>query len=536
MNPADKEFFIRATHNTTSDGIRFIHELGGLPNPSLAIHKAHHAFDSMGEISLIAPLSLVDPKQPGVDVFEADIYSNRTPERRFETTARTRELIREIDQETRRLLGKERYAPGCSELEKGEDPSGIARTLATHPIGQALYLQSLGIVVEPKLTQPKYLSPAFGTPEVEAFFSNLTKPWASIKRGDPEFREYSDAVRRALQREYERAFTPEEVEDLLASIFDDDGLVRPGYVTYVFRDLELRNQGLVPDDTANEAEIERVMNELGPSAVREAARWWRERIRASYGAAYFLDTRGRKVPFTLENVSAEMLRMRDPRARETTLTFSPGKARAAGARKLRSLYEVTQLAGQLMSKEEIEAYKERQEVVRKTVADALCEHHVSAGSATPMGTYLNTLDDMHAAIAHVARRGAIDENSARLALERAGFTNVPSEVIWKFIEYAQLVLATPTQYFEVKIHRPVQLGEFAGAIVPMDTDDDVVEILRMHGLEIVFYPRRDSEARTAAFHELLNRPQIAASQRAICLPVASVPRQHHGPVRRRQRR
>ena len=40
----------------------------------------------------------------------------------------------------------------------------------------------------------------------------------------------------------------------------------------------------------------------------------------------------------------------------------------------------------------------------------------------------------------------------------------------------------PTEYFEAKPQRGVKLGEFSGAVVPMDTSDEIIELLKNSGL------------------------------------------------------
>ena len=63
-----------------------------------------------------------------------------------------------------------------------------------------------------------------------------------------------------------------------------------------------------------------------------------------------------------------------------------------------------------------------------------------------------------------------------------------SEVTKKeVIKFLEKLADTPTEYFEVKPNRAVGIHEFKGAIVPMNTDEKTLQILRDNGIEIKKY-------------------------------------------------
>lgn len=67
-------------HNIKPDGVMNAAKIGGLPSPSLAIARTDRGFDNFGEISLIAPSSLINPEMDRTaTVGNADIYSPRYP-------------------------------------------------------------------------------------------------------------------------------------------------------------------------------------------------------------------------------------------------------------------------------------------------------------------------------------------------------------------------------------------------------------------------------------------------------------------------
>jgi len=73
-----------AVHNLTAANLRHAAKMGGIAAPSIAILKGgEHPFSGFGEISLIAPPSMIDPADASSKVFAADVYSPRYPEVTF---------------------------------------------------------------------------------------------------------------------------------------------------------------------------------------------------------------------------------------------------------------------------------------------------------------------------------------------------------------------------------------------------------------------------------------------------------------------
>lgn len=66
-------------HNLTADKLIHADKMGGLAVPSLAVVKHEFPITSYGEITLLAPRDLVDPKTRSNKVFSSDVYSPRYP-------------------------------------------------------------------------------------------------------------------------------------------------------------------------------------------------------------------------------------------------------------------------------------------------------------------------------------------------------------------------------------------------------------------------------------------------------------------------
>jgi hypothetical protein len=63
---------------------------------------------------------------------------------------------------------------------------------------------------------------------------------------------------------------------------------------------------------------------------------------------------------------------------------------------------------------------------------------------------------------------------------------VPADLLTRIKDYANELKKAPTDYFEIKPKRAVQLNEFAGAIVPKETTEKTLSILEKNGIRNVY--------------------------------------------------
>ena len=68
--------------------------------------------------------------------------------------------------------------------------------------------------------------------------------------------------------------------------------------------------------------------------------------------------------------------------------------------------------------------------------------------------------------------------------------------LWR--DYLEKLRGLPTEYFEAKVQRGVDLNEFAGAVVPKGTSQELINKLEKKGLEVITYPKGDKMARAEA--------------------------------------
>lgn len=100
------------------------------------------------------------------------------------------------------------------------------------------------------------------------------------------------------------------------------------------------------------------------------------------------------------------------------------------------------------------------------------------------------------------------------AFDEVGFENVPDEVIDSVNSYREALRASPTEYFESKPKRVVEMAEFGGAVVPEGTPAETLRMLERQGIPIETYdpnvPGSREEAR-GRFRDLMFQMGVPAT-------------------------
>ena len=203
-------------------------------------------------------------------------------------------------------------------------------------------------------------------------------------------------------------------------------------------------------------------------------------------------------PYTAENLSKWMNKNAGA-GKESTVTFGAGNLRASTTEQIKSLQEAKQRKGILKSGEEVSVAKSTANEVLSDLQDALRDYYkYDTGS-------FYYYDEV----------GRMIADSEKIGLERAlkkyDFENVPKELIQEIEDYKGYLRSAPTEYFESKPQRPVQLSDFGGAIVPENTPKGLIDRLTDAGLRVEKYG--DEAERVAArdkFKDLMFvRPEAA---------------------------
>lgn len=188
-------------------------------------------------------------------------------------------------------------------------------------------------------------------------------------------------------------------------------------------------------------------------------------------------------PYTADNVSRYMTRQAGAN-KESTMTFGAGNIRASTAERIPSLPKAREMKGLLQPADAVAEVKETASMMLGDLQTALRDYYKYDTSS------FRYFDEVGEMIALSERKGM------KRAMEEIGFENVPDSLVKEIEEYKDYLRSAPTEYFESKPQRAVQLTDFAGAIVPENTSQGVLDMLSGAGLKVEKYG--DEATRTEA--------------------------------------
>lgn len=188
-------------------------------------------------------------------------------------------------------------------------------------------------------------------------------------------------------------------------------------------------------------------------------------------------------PYTADNVSRYMTRQAGAN-KESTMTFGAGNIRASTTERIPSLPKAREMKGLLQPADAVAEVKETASMMLGDLQTALRDYYKYDASS------FRYFDEVGEMIALSERKGI------KRAMEEVGFENVPDSLVKEIEEYKDYLRSAPTEYFESKPQRAVQLTDFAGAIVPENTSQGVLDMLSRAGLKVEKYG--DEASRTEA--------------------------------------
>lgn len=494
-----------ALHNLSADNLLFAEKMGGLAVPSIGVVKEGGSFDGMGEITLIGRSHLADPAK--VPTFDADAYSPTFPDAEYPKakTAVAQKVVNAFRPWAERFEEQNVRDELWDNAVNRPDPGSTIRQLRRSMAARAMFLHSQGIEVAP-IMEAKPISASFVSQPAFQRFLETHGGLAQLSGhsyADEDYRRaLAEATRAAIEEEIAEEsrnpeFTPELAEDLRDArtrsyIDEDDGLAAFGRSMALARSVEALGKEQV-DNAATDARL----TEMLKGREVEFNAWVEKMVLGMHGEP-FLRLDKKKVPFTLPNIVEAMTGL--VRGREKTMTVGPGKARAMASTQFDSLQWMRNASYKIGTEEEVEAGKKKSEEALKAYHEAIVPLHSSG----------DTWDALDASMRAFARAGRT-AGGLKSALQREGFRNVGADVLEVAKRARTAWLEAPVPYFEAKPQRAVDLGEFAGAVVPESASPKVIDILEGHGIRVVQYPNPNGseEARGPAIAALSAELQAA---------------------------
>ena len=258
------------------------------------------------------------------------------------------------------------------------------------------------------------------------------------------------------------------------------------FVDGILRDAE--TSGKVDENATMKAAQQYIQD----NSMKEDFDSWKEKLNDRYNveevifAGYKPDGNRKYLPNTVEN-AVKVMKQDGKNASVGSASFSHFVASIL--KPMGTLDQIRKKKGNLTGNyEDVEKFQEKWQPVYDELADKM------QPDAEPFESYgMDRLEE-----------AATQKNPKKYAKDEYG-VDLTDEDIDKLNELIEAVKNDkPSIYFETKFMRPYGLDEFEKAIVPNDTPSDVVDALKMAGIDVSIYERGNAEDRQKVTMDAIN--------------------------------
>lgn len=460
-----------AQHNISVKGLLHADRMGGLAAPSLAITEKSKPLTGFGEITLISNPNLVDPKR-GAKAFGADIYSPRYPSI---TLSFDRKSVDRLNSKLKSFTDQLNSDPvGFYELNNAGSAREVTRTLKQDPAVLAAFLTEKGITPKykekPKVVIAKELKPFAGATDTQTLVAN------------PKFLDATRALHKEFLDEKESGdFTQSDKDRFLRNLAYDDAHRVVAYSKY------LKDKGKIdPQQSFGSMRMQIDNKKLSDELevyIDGLVENMRPEEKIFKGFTY--SGNRRYSAHTLENIVSEL--KKNLRGGET-FNYGLGTVRSKYTPQFKSLDQIRKEKGRLVSDEEFKSIRKEVDDKFFKLGERLDQYH----EAARFDTFAQTAYDA----ATMGPPRALREN---------GYKDVPAELQEEVRDFLADLAHMPTEYFEVKLPRAVDLSEFSAAVVPKHTPESVINVLKKNGITNIkkYKDAEDRKKQIGSFDDLL---------------------------------
>lgn len=476
-------------HNLSEANLIHADRMGGIPVPSLAIVNKDHPLTKFGEITLLGEKKIADPKgYAKTKVFGADIYSPRYPEVNYKFT---QDIIKQAES----MLKEGMEATGVSYIDLDQNTSRDVSNLANSSPFMWQFLKDKGIEPQVLKITPKPL------PEALESFAESDMDFFDLQR-DPVFIEaackaYEDMLV-ATNKKDSRDEAKQEIEKIKAS----------NNLNYIVRNYA-RDVEKFRRDKASAGAIDREKTRLALKkqiydaglqySAEESARAFIKKLDPEeYIFQGFTNTGKRRyVSHTLENV-VKILK-KELRGGES-FNYGVGSIRSKFTPQFKSIEQIRKSKGRLVDAEKFARIRKDIDNEMMSLSQQLSPYH-------RMGNTLEFGDTVTSVMYDAATMGI------PRALKENGFNDVPVELQRDLASFLKKLVDLPTEYFEAKILRNVDISEFSAAVVPDDISKEALNVLNKHGItNIAKYASNNEEDRRAKIAQMADDAKLLFSK------------------------
>ena len=482
-------------HNINQIDLIKADRLGGLPAPSLAISKIDNPMMGYGDVVLVGSTKLAKPSYSN-PVFRSDGYTVRMPKPDITINRPLMEFVKnekvKFFKSFNRPAKIKRYFESIPAYQKLTDDEKSKLQKRFRNFISATEKHHLEIKEDMSNPSDDSIDLARGFEDradntfLKTMYAKENKLVSDEKLIDAYFNEYMNKA-----SFYKGDKTTEQIFKTLANtidgVQDDSATGRYSAIPLKFKDI---SQDAV--DPSVDPKYENWLINKRKDSIAEGGEI-KERLFVDYSYS------GKKIylPATLKNF-VKLMKKKRGAGQEAMFLQGMGQLRAKITPRFRTISEIkaersriTDTADFTAQKEELQnLYEDVIDLVGKTADDVFKKNEPRAGQKDSFGDTI--MVDMRTTeeLFEDLMLGRLGTHEYSKNYDKALFEN--KELQAKVKELKEKLISLPTEYFEAKPMRGVQLDEFVGAIVPKDVSPQVEAILKKNGLRIEKYDYDDS--------------------------------------------
>lgn len=493
---------LSAVHNLSAENLLYADRIGGLAVPSIAVVRPGQAIGGFGEITLLGSKQMVDPEvEP---VFSADAYSATFPKPEYAKVKSEKadglvKKFRALDRKYDDSVADQIFQYSVNY----PDPQRIIDVMLRSRSAMAAYLESQGQTApDPIIRSVGARVPFAVDNKIQEFIDRVGyDQLVNLKPDDnPElWAEFSGIVEDAGSRyATESARTPEAETVLRESI--QRRLFSDGLLSYSGFDLVLRSYIDSQRTEVSRQETDDALIEAIGNRKADFKSWVDSQVLPIFGPPK-LKLGRKKVAYTIDNIVEAMTGA--VKNVEKTFTYGSGKVRAAQSVRFSNIEQMREYAKTaIRSEAEVAQYRKE--------ADKLLDQYRKA--VIEYSKHGNTWDALDESMEAIAKGGASREGIRKALAKNFNVSKMPDSVIDLAVDAANALLTAPVPYFEAKPQRAVSLNEFNGAIVPIGTSQEAIDVLEKNGIQWTYYDPQSEGSREAAVASLQKQVPAALFQ------------------------
>ncbi len=499
-----EEKTLMGVHNISEEKLKKALKNGGFANPSMAvIDTKNGGFDSYGDISLIPRSSLIDARTGrNAGTYSGDAYTPIYPNVEYYEGKETENKLQELTSSLPQSLGEYIRRKVSNYMDRNSNNSGL----------EYLFLKEHGIdmpIVHNERRYPgistKQIADRMGVSE-DLYGSDLYKEYKKMPE-DQRFdfnlwlqhygNEEDIAKVKNLIAEMQEKGKEKEANYLIDNYTKPMNFAHFDSTVYNVsrdeREAGKENLGRTVEDAAIEVNKQGLRNEFDA---------WQQKVIDGLGyeeklfAGYTPSGTRKYLPNTAENASKLMNKQEETNAGNDT---GLNATRAALLYKMQSLDDIRQHRDLLQGND---AYGERQSEMTYELLDLA--HQLSDMQKIDDNPFMNT----DYAILRMQEAFTKKDPIAYLNKEYGYSIDKESEFAKQMLDFIKEVKDLPAKYFETKFKRPVALDEFAVAVVPDGTSQDVVDALKAAGLDVRTYDGTPENRQAVTMEAVRGRDDI----------------------------